>query len=254
MQLTSETPAIVTGGASGLGEAAARMLAGQGCPVAILDRDAERGGKVADEINAIFINTDVSDPGSVGAALETARTGNGMERICVCCAGIAPGARTVGKDGAHDPALFLKTIQINLSGVFNTATQSAAGMAGADLLSGGERGVIINTASIAAYEGQIGQLAYAASKGGVASMTLPMARDLSRNKIRVMAIAPGLFLTPMLQGLPQDVQDSLGRTIPFPDRLGDPVEFAALVRAIAENPMLNGEVVRLDGALRMSPK
>ena len=254
MQLGTETPAIVTGGASGLGEATARMLAAAGCPVAILDRDETRGERVAAEIGGVFVDTDVADPASVEKSLNTTRKKQGTERLCICCAGIAPGAKTVGKEGPHDAQIFNKTIQINLLGVFNVASQSAAEMAKTDPLSTGERGVIINTSSIAAYEGQIGQLAYAASKGGVASMTLPMARDLSRSNIRVMAIAPGLFLTPMLQGLPQEVQDSLGKTVPYPDRLGDPAEFAALVRHIAENPMLNGEVIRLDGALRMSPK
>lgn len=254
MRLGQDTPAIVTGGASGLGEATARMLAENACPVAILDMDAERGERVASEIGGVFVQTDVADPATVAAALTAARARQGQERLCICCAGIAPGAKTVGKEGAHDAALFAKTIQINLLGIFNVASQSAAGMTTAEPLPSGERGVIVNTSSIAAYEGQVGQLAYAASKGGVASMTLPMARDLSRNNIRVMAIAPGLFLTPMLQGLPQDVQDSLGKTVPYPDRLGDPSEFAALVRAIAENPMLNGEVIRLDGALRMAPK
>lgn len=254
MHLGSETPAIITGGASGLGEATARMLAAAGCPVAILDMDAERGERVAEEIGGVFVQTDVADPAVVAMSLEIARERQGQERLCLCCAGIAPGAKTVGKEGPHDAATFSKTIQINLLGVFNVASQSAAGMAKSDPLPTGERGVIVNTSSIAAYEGQIGQLAYAASKGGVASMTLPMARDLSRSNIRVMAIAPGLFLTPMLQGLPQEVQDSLGKTVPYPDRLGNPAEFAALVRHIAENPMLNGEVIRLDGALRMSPK
>ncbi len=254
MQLGAPTPAIVTGGASGLGEATARMLAAQGCAVSILDADAERGERVATEIGGVFIQTDVADAGVVAAALRTARERHGQERICINCAGIAPGAKTVGREGAHDPALFEKTIRVNLLGVFNVASQSAAGMVGADPLEGGERGVIVNTASIAAYEGQIGQLAYAASKGGVVSMTLPMARDLARDRVRVMGIAPGLFLTPMMQGLPAEVQESLGKTVPYPDRLGDPAEFAALVRSIAENPMLNGEVIRLDGALRMAPK
>jgi NAD(P)-dependent dehydrogenase (short-subunit alcohol dehydrogenase family) len=254
MQLGAHTPAIVTGGASGLGEATARMLAAQGCAVSILDADAERGERVATEIGGVFIQTDVADAGVVAAALRTARERHGQERICVNCAGIAPGAKTVGREGAHDPVLFEKTIRVNLLGVFNVASQSAAGMVGADPLEGGERGVIVNTASIAAYEGQIGQLAYAASKGGVVSMTLPMARDLARDRVRVMGIAPGLFLTPMMQGLPAEVQESLGKTVPYPDRLGDPAEFAALVRSIAENPMLNGEVIRLDGALRMAPR
>lgn len=254
MRLGPETPAIVTGGASGLGEATARMLADAGCPVAILDMDEARGNAVAEAIGGAFVAADVSDAESVAEALATARAAHGQERVCVCCAGIAPGAKTVGKEGAHDAALFEKTIRINLLGVFNVASQSAAGMVGAEPLETGERGVLVNTASIAAYEGQIGQVAYAASKGGVAALTLPMARDLARNGVRVMGIAPGLFLTPLLQGLPQEVQDSLGKTVPYPDRLGDPAEFASLVRSIAENPMLNGEVIRLDGALRMAPR
>ena len=254
MRIGIDTPAVITGGASGLGEATARMFAQNGCPVTILDMDSERGERVAGDIGGLFLKTDVSDPQAVDLALKKSRSNHGQERLCICCAGIAPGAKTVGKEGAHDPEVFEKTIRINLLGVFNTASQSAAGMVAAEPLGTGERGVIVNTASIAAYEGQIGQVAYAASKGGVAALTLPMARDLARDRVRVMGIAPGLFLTPMLEGLPQEVQDSLGKTVPFPDRLGDPEEFAALVRSIAENPMLNGEVIRLDGALRMAPR
>ncbi|MCF6273395.1 MAG: SDR family NAD(P)-dependent oxidoreductase [Rhodobacteraceae bacterium] len=243
--------AIVTGGASGLGEATARMLAENGARVTIFDTNGALGKTVADQIGGDFRRVDVSDTGSVAAGL------SGLEpRICINCAGIAPGAKTVDREGQpHAAEIFAKTVNINLIGTFNVATQSAALMATAPPLDeDGARGVIINTASIAAYEGQIGQIAYAASKGGVASMTLPMARDMARAGVRVMAIAPGLFLTPMLEGLPQEVQDSLGAQAPFPPRLGKPPEFAALVRHIIENRMLNGEVIRLDAAIRIPPK
>jgi len=243
--------AVITGGASGLGEASARMLADAGAQVAIFDMNAERGKAVAAEVGGSFHAVDVSDAASVAAGL------TGLSpRICVNCAGIAPGAKTVDRDGnAHDAALFAKAVNINLIGTFNVASQCAALMAAqAPLDDDGARGVIINTASVAAFEGQIGQTAYAASKGGVAALTLPMARDMARSGVRVMAIAPGLFLTPMLEGLPHEVQDSLGAQAPFPARLGKPAEFAALVRHIVENPMLNGEVIRLDAAIRMTPK
>ncbi|HIP22085.1 MAG TPA: SDR family NAD(P)-dependent oxidoreductase [Rhodobacteraceae bacterium] len=243
--------AVVTGGASGLGEATARMLAEAGAQVAIFDMNAERGEAVAAEIGGSFHAVDVSDAASVTAGLA------GLSpRICVNCAGIAPGAKTVDRDGnAHDAALFAKAIGINLIGSFNVASQCAALMAGQSPLDAdGARGVIINTASVAAFEGQIGQTAYAASKGGVAALTLPMARDMARSGVRVMAIAPGLFLTPMLEGLPPEIQESLGAQAPFPPRLGKPSEFADLVRHIVENQMLNGEVIRLDAAIRMTPK
>ncbi len=243
--------AVVTGGASGLGEATARMLAEAGAKVAIFDMNAARGEAVAAEIGGQFRLVDVADAESVAQGL------TGLSpRICVSCAGIAPGAKTVDRDGnAHNAALFSKAININLIGTFNVASQCAALMAaqspeGPD----GAHGVIINTASVAAFEGQIGQAAYAASKGGVAALTLPMARDLARSGVRVMAIAPGLFLTPMLEGLPVEVQESLGAQAPYPPRLGKPEEFASLVRHIVENPMLNGEVIRLDAAIRMTPK
>jgi len=256
MKLDNSIAAIVTGGASGLGEATARALAEQGVRVAILDRDADRGEKVASDIGGTFVSVDVSDAASVTTALETARTAHGQERICVNCAGIAWAIKTVDREGnAHDPDAFAKTISVNLIGTFNVASQSAAGMAKADpITDDGERGLIVNTASVAAYDGQIGQIAYAASKGGVVGMTLPMARDLSRSGIRVNAIAPGLFLTPMLESLPQEAQDSLGAQVPFPARLGKPAEYAALVAHMAQNSMLNGEVVRLDGAIRMAPR
>lgn len=247
----SDIQAVVTGGASGLGEATARMLASAGAKVAIFDMNATRGEALAAEISGSFHLVDVADAASVAQGLQ------GLSpRICVNCAGIAPGAKTVDRDGnPHDAALFAKAININLIGTFNVASQCAALMvAAAPLDDDGARGVIINTASVAAFEGQIGQTAYAASKGGVAALTLPMARDLARSGVRVMAIAPGLFLTPMLEGLPQEVQDSLGAQAPFPARLGKPSEYAQLVRQIIENPMLNGEVIRLDAAIRMAPK
>lgn len=243
--------AVITGGASGLGEATARMLAEAGAQVAIFDMNAARGEVVAADIGGSFHQVDVSDAASVAAGLA------GLSpRICVNCAGIAPGAKTVDRDGnAHDAALFAKAININLIGSFNVASQCAALMAAQSPLDAdGARGVIINTASVAAFEGQIGQTAYAASKGGVAALTLPMARDMARSGVRVMAIAPGLFLTPMLEGLPPEVQENLGAQAPFPARLGKPAEFANLVRHIVENQMLNGEVIRLDAAIRMTPK
>ncbi len=254
MQISKATAAVISGGGSGLGAATARLLAAQGAKVAIFDLNAEMGEVLAAEIGGLFCRTDVTSVESVDAAFVQARAAHGQERILVNCAGIAPGARTVSKGGAHDPELFQKTLNVNLFGVFLMASRSAAGMCAADPLDAdGSRGVIVNTASVAAFEGQIGQIAYAASKAGVVGMTLPMARDLSRNGIRVVAIAPGLFLTPMMKGLPQEVQDSLGKQAPFPQRLGDPSEFAAMVRHICENNMLNGEVIRLDGAIRMMP-
>jgi NAD(P)-dependent dehydrogenase (short-subunit alcohol dehydrogenase family) len=255
MQIGQETVAAVTGGASGLGGAVARMLAGQGARVAILDMDAGKGQAMAEETGGLFHQTDVSDPESVSAALDAVEAGLGTPRVCVNCAGIGPAAKTVSKGAPHDAALFAKVIAVNQLGTFHTASQAAARMAALEPAGDdGERGVIVNTASVAAYEGQIGQVAYAASKGGVVGMTLPMARDLSGLGIRVCTIAPGLFRTPLLEGLPQEVQDSLGAQVPFPSRLGAPAEFAALARHIVENPMLNGEVIRLDGAIRMAPR
>jgi len=254
MQISQGMAAVVTGGGSGLGAATARALAVRGAKVAIFDLNAEAGERLAVEIGGLFCETDVTSVESVDAAFERARAAHGQERILVTCAGIAPGARTVSKGLPHDPALFRKALDVNLFGVFLTASRSAAGMSATEPVDAdGVRGVIVNTASVAAFEGQIGQIAYSASKAGVAGMTLPMARDLSRQGIRVVAIAPGLFLTPMLQGLPQEVQESLGSQAPFPRRLGDPAEFAALVCHICENDMLNGEVIRLDGAIRMMP-
>ncbi len=251
-----DTPAVISGAASGLGAATARALAARGAPVAVLDLDEARGAAVAAETGSLFVRTDVTDPTSVAAALARAAEAHGPARISVACAGIAPPARTVDRDGRpHDAGLFARVIAVNLTGVFNLASQAAAAMAALPPLgTDGERGLVVNTASVAAYEGQIGQAAYGASKAGVVGLTLPMARDLARSGVRVMAIAPGLFLTPMLEGLPREAQASLGGQVPFPPRLGEPAEFASLVLAIAENPMLNGSVIRLDGAIRLPPR
>lgn len=246
--------AIVTGGASGLGAASAVALAGQGMKIALFDLNEEAGNKHAADLGGSFHSVDVSDPASVTAALdEVAKIG--APRVLVNCAGIGPIGKTVSRGEPHDPAAFQKTIAVNLIGSFNCASQAAARMVAADpLTDDGERGVIINTASVAAYDGQIGQVAYSSSKGGIVGMTLPMARDLADKGIRVCSIAPGLFLTPLLSGLPQNVQDSLGTQVPFPSRLGDPAEYASLVCHIVDNPMMNGEVIRLDGAIRMAPR
>lgn len=256
MRIGPDTPALVTGGASGLGAATVRMLRALGAPVAILDRDAARGAEIAAATGAAFFQTDVTDGAAVADAIAKAAAAHGPARVAVACAGIAPGARTVDRDGRpHDAGLFRRTLDINVMGSFHLATQAAAGMTALPALTDdGERGLIVLTASIAAFEGQIGQIAYAASKGAVASMVLPMARDLSKSGIRVNAVAPGLFQTPMVAGLPPETQASLGAAVPFPARLGDPGEFASLVRHFAENPMLNGTVVRLDGAIRMGPR
>jgi len=253
MRLGHDLAAVVTGGASGLGSAVAAALRAADVNVTLIDRDTVNGEARAKELGATFAEADVTDAASVASALDVARTANGQERLCVNCAGIAPAAKTVGRNGVHDLALFQSVINVNLVGSFNVASQSAAGM----VEQGTEAdcaGVIINTASIAAYEGQIGQVAYAASKGGIVGLTLPMARDLAKNKIRVMAIAPGIFGTPMVTGMPQELQDALAGGIPNPSRLGDPAEFAALALHIIENDFLNGSVIRLDGAARLTPK
>ncbi|AJK47531.1 SDR family NAD(P)-dependent oxidoreductase [Burkholderia plantarii] len=244
---------LITGGASGLGAGTARMLAGAGAKVVLADLNREAGEALAGELGGRFVNCDVTREADAQAAVEAA-TGLGTLRGLVNCAGIAPAAKTVGKDGPHSLDLFAKVVSINLVGSFNMARLAAAAMAANAPVETGERGVIVNTASVAAFDGQIGQAAYAASKAGVAGMTLPLARDLSRSAIRVMTIAPGIFETPMLLGMPQEVQDALGAMVPFPPRLGKPDEYAMLVRQILENPMLNGEVIRLDGAIRMQPK
>jgi NAD(P)-dependent dehydrogenase (short-subunit alcohol dehydrogenase family) len=247
--------AVISGSASGLGEATARSLAARGMVPAIFDLNAEAGGAVAEATGGRFYAVDVTDASSVAGAVAQVAEDLGTIRVAVSCAGIAPAAKTVSRGEPHDPGLFAKTIAVNLIGTFNLASQAAARMVAADPVDAdGTRGVIVNTASVAAYEGQVGQIAYAASKGGVAGLTLPMARDLADKGVRVAAIAPGLFLTPMLKGLPQEVQDSLGAQVPFPSRLGDPAEFAALVGHIIDNPMLNGSVLRLDGAIRLAPR
>jgi NAD(P)-dependent dehydrogenase (short-subunit alcohol dehydrogenase family) len=246
--------ALVTGGGSGLGAATARALAAAGAKVAVLDINKDAAEKVAREVAGFGVACDVADAGSAESAVAAARAAHGAARILVNCAGIGPAARIVGKDGPMPLAEFARVININLIGSFNLMRLAAADMAKLEPLAEGERGVIVSTASVAAYEGQIGQSAYAASKGGVVSLTLPAAREFARSGIRVMAIAPGIFGTPMLFGLPKPVQDSLGASVPFPSRLGTPEEYAALVMHIVGNVMLNGEVIRLDGALRMAPK
>lgn len=246
--------AIVTGGGSGLGEATARALAAKGAKVALFDIGMARAEAVAAELGGIAVRCDVSSAESAEAAFAEAAAKIGPARILVNCAGIAVAMKTTGKDGAHPLDVYRKVIEVNLIGTFNMIRLFAVQAEKLDPLDGGERGVIISTASVAAYDGQIGQAAYSASKGGVVGMTLPVARDLSRAGIRVMTIAPGIFKTPMLAGLPEDAQKSLGQQVPFPPRLGEPSEYGALACHIVENQMLNGEVIRLDGAIRMAPK
>ena len=249
--LMTQTCAIVTGAASGLGEATARHFAASGARVTLLDLDRERGEAVARDIGGTFVDTEVTDETSVARAVAQATEAMGKITAAVNCAGIALGIKTVGRDGAHPLEAFKRTIDINLNGTFNVARLAAETMQGNTPDAEGARGVIINTASIAAFDGQKGQTAYAASKGGVAGLCLPMARDLASLGIRVMTIAPGIFKTPMLAGLPQDVQDSLAADVPCPARLGDPSEYARLAAFIVEAGYLNGEVIRIDGALRM---
>jgi NAD(P)-dependent dehydrogenase (short-subunit alcohol dehydrogenase family) len=247
--------AIVTGGASGLGAATARVLAETGLRVTILDLNETAGADLAASIGGVFARADVSDPASVAAAVARAETAHGVTRVLANCAGIGGAAKTVSRGAPHDPALFERVLRVNLMGAFNVATQVAARMVAADPVDAdGARGVIVNTASVAAFDGQVGQVAYAASKGGIVAMTLPMARDLADKGIRVCTIAPGLFLTPLLHELPPEAQASLGAQVPFPARLGDPAEFAQTVLHIAQNKMLNGETIRLDGAIRMAPR
>lgn len=247
--------AIVTGGASGLGGATAARLAKAGAKVTIFDLNADLGEAHAKAIGGHFIAVNVTDEDAVQAAIEEAEALNGKARILVNCAGIGPPAKVIGRDGKAIPlADFTKIVNINLIGSFNVLSKFAARIHDADLVGAEERGVIINTASVAAFEGQIGQAAYAASKGGVVGMALPIAREFARYGIRVNTIAPGLFLTPLLASLPQEAQDSLGKQVPFPSRLGQPDEYAQMAEAIIANPMLNGEVIRLDGAIRMAPK
>ncbi len=246
--------AIVTGGGSGLGEATARTLAANGARVAVLDVGIERAEKVAAEIGGIAITCDVSSAESGEAAVAEVAARIGEPRILVNCAGIAIGVKTLGKDGPHPLNSYRKVIEVNLIGTFNMIRLVADRTQKLEPLASGERGVIVNTASVAAFDGQIGQAAYSSSKGGVVGMTLPVARDLARSGIRVVTIAPGIFKTPMMSAMPQEVQDSLGAAVPFPSRLGEPSEYAALALHIIENQMLNGETIRLDGAIRMAPK
>lgn len=261
MQLGNELSAVVTGGASGLGAATARALAGKGVRVAIFDINDTAGPTIAKEIGGLYVRCDVTDEASVIAAFEAARKAHGQERVLVNCAGIATGkriARRVKETGAiepHDFASFDRTIRINLIGTFTVISKSVAGMlalkpTGPD----NERGLIVTTASVAAQDGQMGQVAYAASKGGVAAMTLPLARDLARDGVRVVSILPGLFETPMFDGLPDDAKASLAASVPFPSRLGKPSEYGQLVLHICENTMLNGECIRLDGAIRLAAR
>ena len=245
---------VVTGGGSGLGAAVARMLADEGANVVIADINADAGADIVRELGAsvAFIRTDVTQEKDGQAAIDLALERFGHLHGLVNCAGVAPGEKVIGRNGPHKLDSFARTIGINLIGTFNMIRLAAAAIAKEEPDMEGERGVIVNTASVAAFDGQVGQAAYAASKGGVAAMTLPIARELARSGIRVVAIAPGIFETPMMAGMPQEVQDSLSKSVPFPQRFGRPVEFAALVRHICENVMLNGEVIRLDGALRMA--
>ena len=247
--------AVVTGGASGLGAGTARALAAAGAKVTVVDLNEQAIEELAREIGGLAIKLDVTDPAAAEAAFETAAAAHGPVRILVNCAGIAPAFKVLGKEGPASLDAFSKVVNINLIGTFNMIRLAAAQMATADpVTQDGERGVIINTASIAAFEGQVGQSAYSASKGGVVGLLLPVARELAQHGIRMCTIAPGIFGTPMLFGLPQQVQDSLGASVPFPSRLGRPEEYAALARHIVENSMLNGEVIRLDGAIRMSAR
>lgn len=246
--------ALVSGGGSGLGEATARALAARGARVAIADIGMERAEDVAADLQGIAVKCDVRSEDDVQEALRTATEKLGAPRILVNCAGIAIAMKTVGKDGPHPLDLYRRVIEINLLGTFNMIRLFAAQAQELEPLDGGERGVIVNTASVAAFDGQVGQVAYSASKGGVVGMTLPIARDLSRSGIRVCTIAPGIFKTPMMAGLPEDAQASLGQQVPFPPRLGEPSEYAALACHIVENQMLNGETIRLDGAIRMAPR
>jgi NAD(P)-dependent dehydrogenase (short-subunit alcohol dehydrogenase family) len=244
---------IVTGGASGLGEGTARMLAREGGKVVVADLQDDKGRAVAAEIGGAYVHCDVSQEADAQAAVAQAVSMGKLVGL-VNCAGIAPAMKTVGKDGAHPLAVFTKTIMVNLVGTFNMIRLAAEAMAKNAPEPTGERGVLISTASVAAYDGQIGQAAYSASKGGVVGMTLPIARDLARNGIRNMTIAPGIFGTPMLFSMPKEVQDALAASVPFPSRLGTPEDYAKLVKHIIENDMLNGEVIRLDGAIRLAPK
>lgn len=260
MKLDSSIAAVVTGGASGLGEGTARALAARGVKVALFDLNAERGEAVAAEIGGVFCQVDVTDDASVAAGFDKARAAHGQERLTVNCAGVATGQKTVSRsktDGsvrAHDMASFERTVRINLFGTYRVLSQSALGMVQLEPMADGERGLIVNTASVAAQDGQIGQAAYSASKGGVYALTLPVARDLMNDGVRVNTVLPGIMWTPMMAGMDQKVQDALAAQIPFPKRLGTPADYAALVLHLAENVYINGECIRLDGAIRMAPR
>ncbi|HET7491051.1 MAG TPA: SDR family NAD(P)-dependent oxidoreductase [Bradyrhizobium sp.] len=253
MQLKGQA-AIVTGGASGLGAATARRLAKEGAKVAVCDINAKLAETVAAEIGGVAVTCDVADAASAEAAVAAAAKAHGPARVLVNCAGIGIAKRVIGREGPMSLSEFDRVIRVNLIGSFNMLRLATAGMSKLEPLATGERGVVISTASIAAFDGQIGQAAYSASKGGIVAMTLPIARELAQFGIRVLAIAPGLFLTPLLAGLPQEAQDSLAAAIPFPHRLGHADEFASLVQHMIDNPYLNGEVVRLDASLRMAPR
>jgi NAD(P)-dependent dehydrogenase (short-subunit alcohol dehydrogenase family) len=244
---------IITGGASGLGASTARMIRETGGKVVIADVQVEAGSALAAELGGTFVKCDVTSEAD-GLAAVAAATAMGTLRGLINCAGVAPAVKTVGKDGPHPLESFQRTVNINLVGTFNMARLAADAMGKTEAAESGERGVIINTASVAAYDGQIGQAAYGSSKAAVVGLTLPMARDLARSGIRVMTIAPGIFETPMLMGMPEEVRDALGKMVPFPPRLGRPSEYAHLAKTIIENTMLNGETIRLDGAIRMQPK
>jgi len=246
--------ALVAGGASGLGEATARTLSGAGAAVTIADLNAEKGEVLAAELGATFVAADVTDEAAVSTAVENAAGREGGLRISVCCAGIGWAERVAHKGGPHNLEFFSNVVKVNLIGTFNVLRLAAAAMSKNEADEEGERGVCVNTASIAAYDGQIGQIAYSASKGGIVGMTLPAARDMAKRGVRVNTIAPGLFDTPLLAALPEEARTALGEGIPFPSRLGRPEEYARLVTQIVANPMLNGETIRLDGALRMPPK
>jgi NAD(P)-dependent dehydrogenase (short-subunit alcohol dehydrogenase family) len=252
MQL-KDVPVLITGGGSGLGAATARAMAAKGAKVAVLDVRKENADKVAEEVKGVALSADVTNEEQVKAAIAKAEAAHGIARVLVNCAGVGNAIRTVSKTGPFPLDQFTRVIQINLIGTFNVLRLVAERLVTAPPV-GEERGVIINTASVAAYDGQIGQAAYSASKGGVVGLTLPVARDLASMLIRVNTIAPGLFLTPLLMGLPEEARKSLGQQVPHPARLGDPSEYAALAVHIAENPMLNGETIRLDGAIRMAPR
>ncbi len=260
MKLDGSIAVVVTGGASGLGEGTARAIAATGARVALFDLNAEKGEAIAKEIGGIFCSVDVTDDASVAAAFEKARAAHGQERLTVNCAGIATGMKTVsrkrdtGEIKAHDMAQFERTVRVNLFGTFRVLSQSAAGMLTLEPMEDGERGLIVNTASVAAQDGQVGQAAYAASKGGVYAMTLPVARDLAQEGIRCNTILPGIMWTPMMAGMDQKIQDALAAQIPFPSRLGKPADYASLVLELARNVYINGECIRLDGAIRMAPR